>query len=385
MTKTISNKILLITNIPTPYRIPLFNELYEQLKNKGLKLTVLFGAYCYPYRKWDVDLSSCNFDFRVLSSRHLMLLDNERVVFTYPGLINLVLRDEPRAVITNAFSPATTKLWLISWFKKIRYLIWSGAIESKGQPDSPIRKIHRKLLVRKAVGFIAYGTKAKDYLVNLGAKPEDIEIGINTVDIQFFRSRTKPSQGEIRKRWGTNGKKILLYVGYLVRRKRLDLLLKSIKILAAKRRDFVLKIVGDGPEREKMVDLSDRLNLQDLVIFEGYKQKDDLIEIYTEADCFLFPTEFDIWGLVLVEAMAAGLPCIVSIHAAATHDLIIDGVNGFAMDFADSIEVAKKIEMIMDNPHFARKIGEEARRLIEAKASLAKSAEGFVRAIERAL
>lgn len=384
MTEQNSNKVFLITNIPTPYRIPLFNELHEKLKEKGLRLTVIFGAYIYSYRKWHVDLSSCKFDYRVLSSRRLTLLDGEKVMFTYRGLLGLVLKEQPKVIIANAFSIATFKLWLVSWIKKIRYLIWSGAIESKWGADSPIRKIYRKLLVRKAAGFIAYGTKAKEFLVGLGAKPEDVEIGINTVDIQFFRSRMNPSRDGVKKNDEIKRKKNLLCVGYLVRRKRLDLLLTSIEILARKRSDFVLKIVGDGPEKKNLIDLASRFRLQNFVRFEGYKQKEQLVDYYAEADCFLFPTEFDIWGLVLVEAMAAGLPCIASIHAGATHDLIIDGVNGFAMDFEDSIETANKIEMILDDPQYARRIGEEASRFVEMNASLARSVEGFVRAIKRA-
>lgn len=55
-----------------------------------------------------------------------------------------------------------------------------------------------------------------------------------------------------------------------------------------------------------------------------------------QSHCFLFQTDFDIWDLVLVEAMSAGLPCISSIHAGATHDLIKDGVTGFAMNLSEN-------------------------------------------------
>ena len=381
MLTEISNKVLLITNIPTPYRIPLFNELQKQLYEKGLKLKVIFGALSYPRRKWNFEMSSCKFDYELLHSCRLALFDPEKVIFTYRGLFKIIKRDKPRLIITNGFSIATTKLWLISWFKSVRYIIWSGAIESRRGRDSQIRRVHRKLLIKKAKGFIAYGTKAKEYLVNLGAKPERIEIGINTIDTYFFQSEIEKYRDNLEKGTKETKKKILLCVGYLVKRKRLDLLLKSIEILAKKRSDFILKIVGDGPEKENLVKLVDKLGIAEFVTFEGYKQKEELIKYYAEADCFLFPTDFDIWGLVLVEAMAAGLPCIASIYASATYDLIKDGVTGYVADFSDFKNVVGKICSIINNPELAEGIASAAQNFIGENINLRKSANGFVRAI----
>ena len=382
MTKEISKKVLLITNIPTPYRIPLFNELHEQLKNKGWKFKVIFGALGYPHRQWVINLSECKFDFETLPSRRLISFNKEKVIFTYRGLLNLIIKEDPTIIITNAFSVATSKLWLASRLKKILYIIWSGAITSRQRRYSKIRRMHRKLLIKRAAGFIAYGTKAKQYLADLGANPQRVEIGINTVDTDYFNKSADKIRAAREK---NNGKKIMIYVGHLTMGKRLDLLFRAIKILAEKRNDFVLKIIGDGPEKIKLINLAQKLDVRELISFEGFKQKENIVNYYAEADCFLFPSEYDIWGLVLVEAMAAGLPCIASIHAGATHDLIIDGFTGFAMDFENQGELSKKIEMILDDDHYARRIGEEASRFIAKKASLYESAGGFIRAIEKAL
>ncbi|MGQ9722104.1 MAG: glycosyltransferase family 4 protein [Candidatus Jordarchaeum sp.] len=376
-----TNNIFLVTNIPTPYRIPLFNELDRQLKNTGLKLKVIFGAAGYPRRRWHIDFSSCKFDYKILPSLRVTLPDKEKVVFTYRGLLRTIVNEKPKAIITNAFSIATTKIWLLSWIKKTNYIIWSGAIKRYRRPDPKIRTLHRKLLIRRAKGFIAYGTKAKEYLLSLGARPESIEIGINTVDIDFFREEVKKCSNILRR---MNNKKILLFVGYLTKGKRLDLLLKSIEIIAKTRNDFILKIVGDGAEKSNLKRLARELAISRFVSFEGYKQRQELVEYYAEAHCFLFPSEYDIWGLVLVEAMAAGLPCIASINAGATKDLIIDGATGFSINFNNPNEVAEKIRLILDDKQVANRIGEEASQFISQKASLSRSAEGFIRAIEKA-
>lgn len=373
------NKILLVTNIPTPYRLPLFNELNGQLENKGLKLKVIFGALGYPRRKWELDMSKCHFDYKILLSKNIRYDNPEKISFTYSGLYRVISEENPSVIITNAFSIATMKLWLRSWLKSTPYIIWSGAVQRKYQTDLFLRKIQRRILINRASAFIAYGTKAKEYLISLGAKPEKIEIGINTVDADFYRVETERIRQQLRR----DNKRHLLYIGELSPRKNVLKVLQAIILLSKTRKDFILDIVGDGNEREKLERYIIEIGIENLVIFHGFKQKKDLPGILAQADCFLFQTDFDIWGLVLVEAMAAGLPCLSSIHAGATRDLIQEGINGFAMDFSETEKVAEKINWILDNHEQAKEISQNASRFIEENVSIEKSAEGFVRAITK--
>ncbi len=374
--------VLIITNIPNPYRIPLFNELNKQLENKGLHLKVLFGALGYERRKWIVNMDECEFDFKVLPSKTIRYSDNEKISFTYAGLYRILSQESPIVTITNAFSIATTKLWLRSWFKKTPYIIWSGAFENNYEPDSLLRKLLRMMLVKRATGFIAYGTKAKDYLVSLGADENKVEIGINTVDTNFYLKQTKKLENYIKR---NNGSQHLLYVGYLSKRKNILNLLISIRKLSQLRSDFVLDIVGDGNDKERLKKYVLDNHMAEFVKFHGFKGKEFISKFMTESDCFLFQTDFDPWGLVLVEAMAVGLPCISSINAGATYDLITEGTTGFVMDFSDTDNVIDKIIWILNNPRLSRKIGQNARHFIEENVSLKKSANGFIKAISKSL
>ena len=82
--------------------------------------------------------------------------------------------------------------------------------------------------------------------------------------------------------------------------------------------------------------------------------------------------------------MAAGVVAISSINAGATYDVIVDSETGFAVDFEDSQAVAEKICWVLDNPEKARAMGDAASIFITERVSLRRSAEGFIRAIERA-
>ena len=92
-------KIVLITNIPTPYRIPLFNELNDQLKEKNIKMKVIYGALSYPRRKWKINMSECKHDYEVLPSFIIKLKGQGKYIFTYKGLLKLINRENPSIII----------------------------------------------------------------------------------------------------------------------------------------------------------------------------------------------------------------------------------------------------------------------------------------------
>lgn len=374
-----NKKILVVSNIPTPYRIPLFNLLHERLKSRGIQLKVLFAALGYARRKWMNDMKTCRFDYSLLKPTRLKLGKSGKVLFLYSGLFKEMRDEKPEVVIVIGFSLATLKIWLLSFVKKVRFIIWSGAINTKGRKDSSIRRTFRRMLIRRAIGFIAYGIKAKEYLLSLGAAQESVEIAVNTTDTEFYRKEALARR--TKSPWASEKK--LLYIGHLTYKKRIDHLFAAVRILIQKRQDFRLVIVGDGPHKPVLAELAERMNISDFISFEGFRQKPEIPGYLALAACFLFPSEYDIWGLVLVEAMAAGVPCISSIHAGATHDLIVEGKTGFAVDFAETGKVVERINWLLDHPAKAKHIGESACQFIQAHASLEKSVEGFLRAIDK--
>ena len=147
-------KVLLITNIPNPYRVPLFNELSRQLNSRGVGLKILFGAKGYERRYFNLDMRDCMFDYEILPARRLPHVDNERVSFTYGGLFTRIRKYNPDLIITNGFSVATVKLWFRSWFMDTPYLIWSGAIEPQVERLSFLRTLQRRLVSSRAIGGI---------------------------------------------------------------------------------------------------------------------------------------------------------------------------------------------------------------------------------------
>jgi len=374
-TKSLINKVMIVTNIPNPYRIPLFNEINNQLSEKEIKLKVLFGAQGYSRRMFKLDMQECLFEYQILNGRVFKLGKKKKSFFTYTGLLRNVKKQNPDVIIIIGFSWGTVKLWLRSFFKKTNYIIWSGSVIHPNRKQSILRKWQRKVLIKRASGFIAYGSKARDYLIDLGASPERVFIAINTVDTDFFINKTK----ELKEKQKLNSKKnYLTYIGYLIPRKNVFRLLDIVEILLQKRDDFILEIIGDGSDLKELKKVVEEKNLSSYVHFHGFKQKEELPHYLARSSCFLFQTDFDIWGLVLNEAMAAGVPCITSVHAGATHDLIREGDTGFIMDFNHVDDVARKIDWILSNLRKARKIGQNASHFIIKEVNIKKSVNGFL-------
>ncbi|MEO8087449.1 MAG: glycosyltransferase, partial [Bacteroidota bacterium] len=117
------------------------------------------------------------------------------------------------------------------------------------------------------------------------------------------------------------------------------------------------------------------------VTFHGFIQRNELPRYFAQSTCFLFQTDFDVWGLVLNEAMAAGVAVLSSVNAAATHDLVIDGETGFAVDYNRQDEVLEKLNLLLDSSDLATRIGQNAQHFIEHKSPLTVSAKGFVNSV----
>ncbi|MDQ3050633.1 MAG: glycosyltransferase family 4 protein [Bacteroidota bacterium] len=373
-------KVIFITNIPNPYRIPLFNEMSRQFRESEIHLKLVFGAEGYKRRMFQLDKSEIDFDFEILEDKaHSFSDDGEKTLFLYRGLLKLLRRDKPDAIIVAGFSSATVQVFFHKLLSGTPYIIFSGSIDIKGRHYSFLRKMNRLLFIKAASAFVAYGNLAKKYLVNAGAPVSKVFIGRNTVDTSFFAEKT----AALRKTGSADENKThFTYVGYLVPRKNVQVLLEAIKIVSEQRSDFCVDILGEGISRRDLEKFVNDNKLNKCVTFYGFRQKEELPSFFAKSSGFLFQTGFDIWGLVLNEAMAAGLPCLASPNAGATFDLIKEGETGFVVDFDNRELAAQKIMWLIDHKSEALAMGKRGAGFIMEEVNLMKAANGFKNAVE---
>jgi glycosyltransferase involved in cell wall biosynthesis len=197
------------------------------------------------------------------------------------------------------------------------------------------------------------GTASRDYVVALGTPIDRIWVAPNTVDNERYRRRVVD-------RAGRAGPVRLLFVGRLDSGKGVLTLLDAWGLAAA---DSELTIVGDGPLRERL-DTRVACSTMPPVRMLGHLERDDLADRYAEADVFVFPSLSDAWGLVLNEAMAAGLPVVTSSAPGAVDDMVHDGRNGFVVPPLDSAGLAGAIATLTADPGLRLRMGTESSSII---------------------
>ncbi len=149
-----------------------------------------------------------------------------------------------------------------------------------------------------------------------------IPTGIN---LQAYDNREK---GDIRDEYGlSKDDKVLLFVGRLAQEKNIFFLLKAFQLIADSISNLHLILVGSGPEKANLQKEAVSLGISSQVIFAGGQDPERVIDFYHDADLFVFPSKTETQGLVILEAMAGGLP-VVAVNAAGSTSNINDGING---------------------------------------------------------
>jgi len=141
--------------------------------------------------------------------------------------------------------------------------------------------------------------------------------------------------------------RVLLFAGRLGTEKNLLFLLRAFKRMSESKRDLCLVIAGDGPQRQELEEYATALGVRDQVLFTGYLEHAELIDLYKVADLFVFASKTETQGLVLVEALAAGTP-IVAVGAMGVLDIVTDGENGLLADEDEEAFARAAIELLDD-------------------------------------
>jgi glycosyltransferase involved in cell wall biosynthesis len=303
-------RLALLTEIPAPYRIPLFNALAERVD-----LRVLFLAERDPRRAFlEPHQDEWRFDGRVL--RGGALRRGGRWLVLSRGVLRELRRLRPDAVAVGGWNqPAFWLALLYCRVRRIPLLIW---IESTARDErSPARllALARRAMVAGAAGAFVPGRAAADYARSLGVRR--VEVAPNAVDADVFGAAAVDRSAR--------ASCTFLYVGRLDREKGLDVLLRAFEEVPGR-----LVVVGGGPDEARL-----RALASGRVEFAGVRGRDELVRFYAEADVFALPSRSEPWGMVLNEEATAALPLVTTEEVGAGHDLVEHGVNGFRVPAGD--------------------------------------------------
>jgi glycosyltransferase involved in cell wall biosynthesis len=324
-----ATRVLLISEIPTPYRLPLFARIAA---HPEIELEVLFCAAEQPDRPWRLPTNR-GFRFRVL--RGLSLRFGRRSdTFVYeinPGIVARLARGGFDVLVISGYSVFAEQVAL-AWarLRRIPYIVVSES--HLGKPRSALKRRVKELalphLVGRAAAGLATGTRAAGYLHHYGLPAERIRILPNTIDVVALgkaAAAARVGAAEIRGRLGLPSR-FLLYVGRLVERKGVLDLLEAHRLLGASAPPLV--IAGVGPLAAEVDGAPGVLSL-------GFVQPDELPALYALAEAAVVPSHHEPWGVAVNEALACGCPVVASDAVGAAIDLVVDGRQGLVYPAGD--------------------------------------------------
>jgi len=371
-------KAILITNIISPYRIPLFNAISER-KNFNFKVVAL--AENEKNREWKFNKDRIKFNYQILPGWHFYIRNKEISIHLNIGVFKIFWKYKPDIVITSGYnSLAYWQAFLYCKVFKKKFILWNETTLLSVGSIKGVKGFLKRIFIRGADKCIVCGVKAKEYLEYFGTNPGHIYISRNTVDMDYFRNRVFQFRGGInfRKERQQYPKYLLLYIGRFTKGKGIIQVLKLLNNLADTDVGFI--IVGSGPEEKKLEAYCIQNKLWN-VVFEGFRQKDELPKYYALADIFIFPSFYDVWGLVVNEALASGLYVLSSKYAGASYDLIKEGWNGEVFEPYDVKEIVDLIKRVKENIEDIKKRRDAISQYACNEFSIEKSAQEFTKAI----
>ena len=323
-------KLLIYNTFPAPYRADLFKLISK---------------------KYDTDIF---YDRSSDSGRNKKWIDNDKNYNYY-----ILEKKEDKKIIKNKIKKikeydfviiyeystlSAMKLMLKCIANKVPYFInCDGAIIHSNFLKDKIKKF----FIKRAYVCLANGKSAEQYFLKYGAKNENIYFhnfsSLHKKDI-LDKPISMEAKTKLKKDLGIKYKRNFISVGSFIKRKGFDLIIEALKNSKNKQNnDIGFTIIGEGEELENYKQKIKEYKIRNIT-FISFKTKMELFKYYDASEVFVLPTREDIWGLVINEAMARGLPVITTDKCVAGLELIDNEINGNIFKNESVNELSELIE-----------------------------------------
>jgi glycosyltransferase involved in cell wall biosynthesis len=328
-----SPKVFLFMPIISPYYV----SFLKQLRKLVPGLQIFVSTPMEPNRDWKPEWSDLPVTVQKCWSYETKWRHNQGFIekiwrhIPYDSL-PLLIRQQPDVVISSQLGFRTLQAAIYrKLFPKSRLIIWTGLSEHTESGFTGWRILQRKALLRACDAVSANGVSGMNYLLGLGVPREKIFfLPYHAAIAAHLRLALKREPAVARR---------FLYVGQLIARKGLAPFLTVLSGWLSKHpgEECEFWIAGDGPLRGELEKFPAPPQLR--LRFLGSVAYEKLSELYAQGGIYVFPTLADEWGVVVNEAMAAGLPVLGSIYSQAVEELVKEGLTGwtFRPDFPEEI------------------------------------------------
>lgn len=332
----VAQRVALLTNILLPHSL----AVLEALKPLVRELRVFLSAKTEPDRHMDVHWGSLDVVVQksIRWSRSFTNVygykDTTHVQIPYDTLSQL-WHYRPDVLVAGQFGGRTLFATLYKTLRpKTKLIVWATLSQRTEATRGQLRIRLRKLILAKTDACITHGVDGEIYLRRLGfTRP--IFFAPYVIENEKYQGTSLVPDDAVTR---------VLYTGQLIERKGIYPFTVELCewCWAHPEKQVLFTVGGEGPERQRLEALSLPSNLQMKLV--GHLNLDAIVLAYRNASLYVFPTLGDEWGMVVNEALSAGLPILASEHAQASLELVKDGVNGWIFDPSDRQSLAKGID-----------------------------------------
>jgi glycosyltransferase involved in cell wall biosynthesis len=384
-------RVALFATHPIQYQVPWFQALARE---SNIELKVFFGLVPDPAQQgvgfdvdfwWDIPLL-VGYESEVLRNVAMPPSLGAFAGCDTPQLSSRLARWNPDLAILTGWH---SKMLLQAWWACVRLglpRIVRG--ESNTLPRrAPWKRAAHWVGLRGYDRFLAIGKANRDFYRRAGIAETRIHACPYFVDNERFAAAAETLRREraaLRGAWSIPaGAACFLFCGKLIRKKRPLDLLSALQSAVGQGVAIHLLVVGDGELMSEMRVIAARDHLP--VTFAGFLNQSEIVKAYVAADCLLLPSDAgETWGLVVNEAMACGLPAIVSEEVGCGPDLVIAGETGDTFPTGDTHALARRLIACANDDSRWRARGTTARERVRAHYSVERAVEGTLAAIDAA-
>lgn len=373
-------RLTILVSHPIQYFAPVYRELSRR---DDLDVHVVFraraGIDSYFDEgfgrevRWDVDLLE-GYSHEFLSDR----TEPDAIAWS---IIGAMVKRRPDILLVHGYSSGTNLLAILAAKRAGTKVLMRGDTRlSPRHGREATKSLVKRLLFRFVDGFVAVGSLNAAYYRAMGVPSDKIYFAAFAVDNDAFAlGSAKPDvrRSERERMAIADDAVVVVFASKLVHRKRAADLLAAFASFVERLPDAMLVVAGSGEEERTLRELAAPLGAR--VRFVGFQNQSELPALFAASDVFVLPASDEPWGLVVNEAMAAGLPVVVSDDVGAAPDLVEGRGTGLVFPVGDIGRLAEALAELLSKPELRMRMGRAAEKLIDGWSAKA-SAEGIARA-----
>ena len=347
-------RLAVVANTPPPYRVPVYQRLG---KAPGVIFQAIFCSRREPNREWD--LPAFDFDHVFLPEHYIAVKKwayhaGERYIHNNFSVISSLRKFSPDIVLTDGFNPTHLYAFGYAAAKGLIHIPRTDGTDISEQTLTAVHRAVRRFVYARSSTFVSASKGGERLYRSYGIPPERCFQSCLSIDNAAFAPKAEREEK----------KYDFIFCGRMEEKKRPLFALETARLVAQRiHRKTRLIFVGSGPQEALLRQEATRHAEYVETTFHGFASQEELPTLYRSSRMFLFPTEADVWGVVANEACAAGLPVLISPHAGAAGELVLEGENGFICELDANLWAQRAILLLMQ-PDLCRLFSQRSLALV---------------------